>query len=213
MAQLQREPDPAPVGARTRERILDASERLMRTIGLGNTTTREIARAAGCSEATLYKYFSSKEELFAEVHQRLPAMTSLLAVLREPPGRRTLEQALTETARQAALFYEASIPLAASLFADPGLLERHREGLRPLDAGPHKPLQALAGFLEEQRAAGRIRGDADPDIAAALLLGACYQRAFLRLFMGEPARSAMSVAMPTDAFAATVARTLLTGLT
>ena len=36
----------------------------MRTIGLARATTKEIARAADCSEAALYKHFTGKEELF-----------------------------------------------------------------------------------------------------------------------------------------------------
>ena len=50
-----------------RVRILDAAHELMLTVGLARATTKEIAKAAGCSEAALYKYFASKEELFIRV--------------------------------------------------------------------------------------------------------------------------------------------------
>jgi len=30
-----------------------------------------------------------------------------------------------------------------------------------------------------------VREDADPEVAAAMLLGACFQRAFLRQFLAE----------------------------
>jgi AcrR family transcriptional regulator len=136
----------------TRERLLDSAERLLRTIGLARTTTKEIARAAQCSEAALYKYFSSKEDLFVAVlHERLPSLMPLLAELTARPGSRTPEQALTEIARTATLFYEANMPIAASLFAEPGLLQRHREGLRPLGAGPQQPLLALARYPRRRR--------------------------------------------------------------
>ena len=183
----------------------------MRTIGLARVTTKEIAREAECSEAALYKYFSSKEDLFVAVlHERLPSLLPLLAELTQHPGERTPQQALSEIARRATLFYEANMPIAASLFAEPALLLRHREALRPLGAGPRQPLLALARYLEAERAEGRIRADTDPDAAAALLLGACFQRAFLRHFAGEvgDAEDPASV----DAFAATLARTLLAGL-
>lgn len=56
-----------------RVRILDAAHELMLTVGLARATTKEIARAAGCSEAALYKYFDTKEELFVRVlAERLP---------------------------------------------------------------------------------------------------------------------------------------------
>lgn len=180
----------------------------MRTLGLARVTTKEIARAAGCSEAALYRHFSGKEELFiAVLQERLPALGSLIAELSADPGDRTAEQCLADIAHNATLFYEASMPIGSSLFAEPALLQRHREGLRKLGAGPHKPLDALAGFLRALRADGRIRADADPESAAALLLGACYQRAFLRHFMGEEG-SPKSI----GDFAAGLARTVLTGI-
>ncbi|WP_214410080.1 TetR/AcrR family transcriptional regulator [Sphaerisporangium fuscum] len=197
-----------PAGARTRDRILEAAEHLMRTMGLARVTTKEIARAAGCSEAALYRHFSGKEELFVCVLQeRLPSLNSLIRRLAEDPGDRTAEECLAEIIRSAALFYEASMPIGSSLFAEPSLLQRHREGLRKIDAGPHKPLHHLADYLRHLRESGRIRRDADPDAAAALLLGACYQRAFLRLFVGEEGSP-----QPLDAFAAALARTIVAGI-
>ena len=78
------EPKPARV------RILDAAHELMLTVGLARATTKEIARAAGCSEAALYKYFDSKEDLFVRVlAERLPRLTPLLGSLAAEPGRGT----------------------------------------------------------------------------------------------------------------------------
>ena len=51
----------------TRERILTAAAEVMRTKGLARSTTKEIARASGFSEATLYKHFANQEELFLAV--------------------------------------------------------------------------------------------------------------------------------------------------
>ncbi|MFC4533934.1 TetR/AcrR family transcriptional regulator [Sphaerisporangium dianthi] len=195
-------------GARTRRRILDAAEHLMRTMGLARVTTKEIARAAGCSEAALYRHFTGKEEMFVAVLQeRLPGLGALITRLSSDPGGRSTEECLTEIVRTAALFYEASVPIGSSLFAEPALLQRHRDELRKLDAGPHKPLEALAGYLRALRADGRLRADADPDAAAALLLGACYQQAFLRHFLGEEGPPAK-----VDDFAGGLVRTILTGI-
>ena len=99
----------------------------------------------------------------------------------------------------------APAPIAASLFADPALMRRHIKELHRLGVGPHYPLHALARYLSAERAAGRIRRDTDPDAAAALLLGACFQRALLAPFLDGPPE-------PLDSFAASLARTLLGGL-
>jgi AcrR family transcriptional regulator len=198
----------------TRQRIVDAAEHLMRTIGLARVTTKEIARAADCSEAALYKHFTNKEDLFVTVlGERLPALGSLLDELTEERGERTTEQCLTDIARQAALFYEASVPITASLFAEPGLLQRHREALREIETtGPLTPLRGLAAFLEAERVRGRVRADVDPDAAAALVLGACFQRAFFQHFMGEYSVAEKVTPQPVDDFAASLARTVIDGV-
>ncbi|MBC3987026.1 TetR/AcrR family transcriptional regulator [Streptomyces sp. AC536] len=189
----------------TRARILDAAERLLRTIGLARATTKEIARAAGCSEAALYKHFRNKEDIFVRVlEERLPKLGPLLAELTEHPGERDMTENLTEIARRAAEFYASSVPIIAALYAEPTLLKRHNEGLREINAGPRRPLDGLAGYLRAERAAGRLRPDADCDSAAALLLGACCQRAFLlSTDENEP---------PLAEFAADLARTVLRGI-
>ena len=48
----------------TRDRILDAAARIMRTEGVARATTKQIASEAGYSEATLYKHFSDKATAF-----------------------------------------------------------------------------------------------------------------------------------------------------
>lgn len=197
----QTQPKPARV------RILDAAHDLMRTVGLARATTKEIAKAAGCSEAALYKYFPSKEELFIEVlHERLPRLAPLLRSLAAEPGQRTLEENLTEIARRAALFYEQSFPIAASLYAETQLKRRHDETMRQMGAGPHVPIEGVAAYLRAEQTAGRVRAGADTFAAASLLLGACAQRAFAYDATETGARP------PVDDFARRLARTLLGGI-
>ncbi len=45
--------------------------------------------------------------------------------------------------------------------------------------------EALAAYLDAEKRLGRMSEDADPEAAAAMVLGACYQRAFFRSFLGE----------------------------
>ncbi|MFJ9326329.1 TetR/AcrR family transcriptional regulator [Streptomyces sp. NPDC101230] len=194
------EPKPARV------RIVDAAHELMGSIGLARTTTKEIARAAGCSEAALYKYFPSKEELFVTVlKERLPKLGGLLGDL--VAGEGSVEANLTEVARQAALFYAQTFPMAASLYAEPQLKRRHEEGLRELGTGPHTPIQGLDAYLRAEQRAGRVHAGADTYAAASLLLGACAQRAFA--YDALPGRTPPQ---PLEEFAASLARTLLAGI-
>lgn len=198
-------PDRSAAGRPTRARILDAAHALMLTVGLARATTKEIAKAAGCSEAALYKHFDGKEDLFIQVlHERLPRLTPLLRALAAEPGRGALADNLTEIARQAALFYEQSFPIAASLYAETQLKRRHDQAMRQMGSGPHVPIEELAAYLRAEQSLGRIAPGADPFAAASLLLGACAQRAF--------AYDAAESRPDADEFAARLAATLLAGI-
>jgi AcrR family transcriptional regulator len=174
----------------TRDRILDAAEQVMRTDGLARSTTRKIAAAAGFSEATIYKHFASKEDLFVAVlGERLPPFVGLLRAANADADARPVREQLVEVVAGGLAFYEASMPIAGSVFAEPELLARHSAALRARNAGPGKPVAILAEFLRQRQQTGAIRSESDPGAAAALLLGACFQRAFLNRFEAAPPMS------------------------
>ena len=55
---------------RRREQILNSAELLFAATGLRSTTTSALAKAAGISEAILYRHFGAKQKLFEEVVER-----------------------------------------------------------------------------------------------------------------------------------------------
>ena len=193
---------------RTRELMVEAAERVMRSKGLAHTTTKEIAREAGYSEGAIYKHFEGKEELFlAVLTERLPPFVDVLGELPQKAGRGTVGDVLEEVAGAALAFYGESFPMSVSVFSEPGLLARHREEVRRRGAGPRKANEALAAYLEAERGLGRVRGDADPEAAAAMLLGACFQRAFFGSYAGEDTSPVQD-----ERFVAGVVGTLMRGL-
>src|SRR5947209_7075230 len=59
----------------TRQKILDAAEKLLLLKGLARVTTKEIARETGLSEGALYRHFDHKEEIFfALMARHLPVL-------------------------------------------------------------------------------------------------------------------------------------------
>ncbi|MEI6251399.1 MAG: helix-turn-helix domain-containing protein [Mycobacteriaceae bacterium] len=91
------------------DRVLDAAGELFAARGVAAVGMNDIARAAGCSRATLYRYFDNREALYsAYVHREartlnrriaemahgisdpserlLAAMTNALALVRENPS-------------------------------------------------------------------------------------------------------------------------------
>ncbi|MEV4164507.1 TetR/AcrR family transcriptional regulator [Nonomuraea dietziae] len=171
----------------TRERILDAATRAMRDLGVARATTKEIAKAADCSEALLYKHFSSKEMLYNAVfRERIPVLKEASARLHANVGKGSLEENLTEYALAAVRLYKDVLPLAGGMFADPMLLDVMRASFASTGSGPHQAVLALARFLRAEQRRGRVLAQADPDAAAALLLGACFQRAFFEHLVELP---------------------------
>ena len=196
-------------GARTRERIIDAAAGVLTDLGLARATTKEIARAAGVSEATLYKHFSGKEEMFVRVlTDRLPGFAATVLDAPERAEERAVAENLTEIARAAVRFYRQAFPMSASLFLERSLLQRHRTAMRELGTGPQRPGLRLAGYLHAERDRGRVAAHADPELAAALLLGACFQLGFLTAYEEAELDDA-----ELDAFAAGLVDTLMPGLT
>jgi AcrR family transcriptional regulator len=188
------------VNESTRDRILDAAADVMTRLGLAKATTKEIARAAGCSEALLYKHFREKEEIFlAVLKDRLPSLTATLAALPDQAGTGSVRDRLVDVVDIGVRFYEAGLAIGSSMLGDPVLVRRHREWMVSRGVGPQVANQMLADYLRAEQKAGRIAAGVDADAAAALLLGASYQRAFMLRLMGEtplrppPAEFAQSV--------------------
>jgi AcrR family transcriptional regulator len=164
----------------TRDRILDAAAAVMRERGVANATTKQIALAAECSEALLYKHFPDKTAmLLAVFRERMPAFTTEAVA-----GKRTVEENLVAISHGAMQFYLRGFPMMASMVAQPGLLAAFRESLAGYEAGPEKVVTGVADYLRAERELGRISSEADPEAVAALLIGACFQQGFFGYFNG-----------------------------
>ncbi|MEV4141240.1 helix-turn-helix domain-containing protein [Dactylosporangium sp. NPDC049742] len=167
----------------TRDVILDAAASVLRSKGLANATTKEIARAAGYSEATLYKHFRDKVDLMVAVlHERGPQFIPMLLTLPERAGTGTVRDTLTELATVAIGFYRDGLPMFTSIFSDPAILNAHRDQLRAQNLGPHRANDGLVEYLRAEQRLGRVAADADLEAVAGLLLGACFQLAFIGFF-------------------------------
>ncbi|MFF9642945.1 TetR/AcrR family transcriptional regulator [Kitasatospora aureofaciens] len=202
---------PLTGAALTRARVLDAAARLISTVGLVRATTKEIARAAGCSEAALYKHFRDKEDIFVRVlRERAPRLAAVVAGLPDRAGQGTVREHLEAVVMVAVPFYRQSFPMAGGLLASPELLAAHRRKLD--DAGPHHVSSHLADYLRAEQRLGRVAADVDPDAAAMLLIGGCFHRAFLEVFYaGEAPTEALRPA-DLEEFARTTVRALLGGI-
>jgi AcrR family transcriptional regulator len=97
------------------ERILDAAGELFAEHGIGAVAMGDVARAAGCSRATLYRYFADRHELHVSyVHRealRVGALVAADAARVKDPERRLAAAVLS------ALRHVRATPSLAAWFA------------------------------------------------------------------------------------------------
>jgi len=168
----------------TRQRILEAAQRLIETGGFSRLTTREIAEEAGYAEGTIFKHFKRKEDLcHAVVLENSPKFRD--TITRRRAGKGSVRQNLEEIALAAIGLSDKLIPLAAALFADTRLLARQRQILRESGGGPKEAFDLIAAYISEEQHLGRIHREAAPLVVSALLLGPCFHWAFLRQGIGN----------------------------
>jgi AcrR family transcriptional regulator len=168
----------------TRQKILDATERLIQMRGLGRVTTKEIARETGLSEGALYRHFGHKEEVFFEIVQKyLPIFLDTLNA--HMAGTGNVIENLEAIALAAIEYYGKLIPMGASFLADADLLAEYRKQLQQISGGPQRFFEVVAAYIEEEQQLGRI-AQLTPALSIAIqLLGPCFHYEFMRQFTGE----------------------------
>jgi AcrR family transcriptional regulator len=137
------EREPAPVKRRRlpaeerRSEILEAARRVFVRDGLEGARTRDIAKEAKVNIATMFHYFSSKEELFeAAILQPLESFVSHQWELKERLTRSTMDEVretgIAATREELQLVMDEFPLLATALFSSRELGSRfYREKLYP----------------------------------------------------------------------------------
>lgn len=107
------------------ERILDAAEQLFTRQDAAGVGMNEIARAAGCSRATIYRYFESRDVLYTayvhrETHRLFGEIAERLAGLTDPQERVTegalaAVQRVRETPALASWFATTARPIGGEM--------------------------------------------------------------------------------------------------
>lgn len=192
----------------TRQALLGAATRLMVARGVRGLTTREIAREAGCSDSALYVHFEDKDHLLAAVcEQWMPDLVAAVGSLIDRVGTSTVEANLEAIAQIAIRTYRDMVPSMFAIAGDRELLDHHRGALHAAQRGPRRGIDAIAAYIAAEQRLGRVRVDADAQMAANLVIGACWQRAALGHYFGEDV-----IPMDDSTYASGVAGTVMRGL-
>jgi AcrR family transcriptional regulator len=136
------------------------------TRGYDATSMEDLARAAGITKSSFYNHVSGKEDLLRAALER--ALDGLFAVLEErhATAGRPVDRLRYIVRRQVEVLH-AELPYVTLLLRVRGNTETERWALerrRAFDA-------AIAGLVREAAAAGQMRADVDPAVAAKLLSG------------------------------------------
>jgi AcrR family transcriptional regulator len=188
-----------------RRRIIAAADQVIRERGIGGTTTREIARAAGCSEGSIYVHFEDKIDLLiAVVVERDPLFAELLDL----PGRvgeSGVEENIASWLEHLLALMQDNLPIFLALLADRALFARFAARVHERRTGLLAVADAISAYIAAEQKGGRISTLADPEIIAMVLVGACRDHALSTVLKGEEVR-------PPDVFARAVARLVVAGL-
>ena len=163
--------------------LATVAERVFLKYGFGETTMQMIALEAGASKETLYRHFSSKEALFAElINARASKVAGPQSALArdEPPETALFE--LGMNLMQLVSKGDTSL-LFNIIIAD---AQRAPELARIFyDQGPGMTLKRLTDYLRAATSNGRLRCP-DPRRAAKLFIGAVISQHHLHCLIGQP---------------------------
>lgn len=164
------------------EDILAAARELFRERGHA-VATREVARAAGVSQAVLYQRFPTKTDLFfAAMAPAEPDVDAILGAPAEP-----IDKYLEGVAARMLKYFEQALPTVVQLMAHPEFDAKVMGRLHEkILAG--QLVEGLAIRLRQLRVDGLV-GDIDPQGAAQTLVAALHSFVVFHVMSGASLRN------------------------
>jgi AcrR family transcriptional regulator len=160
-------------GAVTKEKIFSEALQLFARKGVEGTSVRDISLAVGVADAALYRHFRSKDAIAQEIFSRHYG-----ALARSVEEIGTQAQPFAATVRQLVSHFCTLFDEQPSVFAF--ILLNQHDHLR-LIGDQENVVEALKQIMARAVERGEI-AIRDPDLAAALALGATIQPAVYKLY-------------------------------
>ena len=164
-----------------KEQILRAAEKVFARKGFQEATISDVAREAKVSEATIYEYFPSKEELLFSIpgettRRSKESMTFLLQFLRGASNK------LRAIIYHYLWFYETNPDYAAVAML---ILKQNRKFL---EVGAYEDVRELSRILlnivKEGIDSGEFRADINLNLVRAIILGTVEHLVIRRVLLG-----------------------------
>jgi TetR/AcrR family transcriptional regulator, cholesterol catabolism regulator len=160
-----------PTGAKSRQDILDAAARLLRSQGYKATTLRDIAEEVGIRAGSIYYHFASKEEIVATVMNEGVdrVFDAVTAALSEIPGTATVRERIA-----AAVAAHLNALLKYSDYTSAGL-KSYTDAPEPVRQAARQHRRRYediwAKLVDEAVAAGAVPGGVSADTLRRAALG------------------------------------------
>ncbi|MGH8983569.1 MAG: TetR/AcrR family transcriptional regulator [Acidimicrobiia bacterium] len=153
--------------APTRDRIVDAAERCIRRWGIRRVSMNDVAREAGVSRGSVYRYFADREALVQAVLERSSERQIETA---EPAIRR--RRTLAAQVAEAAVFIRSHLDddLSLGLRVHPDEAELATLRLARAEQTLEAWIEFWVPYLEAARERGEVRGNLDVRTAAEWIM-------------------------------------------
>jgi AcrR family transcriptional regulator len=164
----------------TKTKILEAAAQLLRDKGFSGMTTREIARAAGLSDAAIYSHFKSRGELLkALIPVSLADYSGMAEAFLKRVGQGTVKGNLKFFIKLTRDFFQDASPKIALRMVEPEILSE------PISPGEKNRAETLlADYIRAEQRMGRINEDADAAAIGTILLATAFYEGFTAGLLG-----------------------------
>jgi AcrR family transcriptional regulator len=179
-------------GEERRSQILAVAVSLFSQRGFRGTTTKEIAQAAGVSEAMVFRHFANKEELYAAIldHKACsrdnfePAVTAAEAIKRKD------DRAVFESLALGALNHHEKDPEFQRLLLH-SALEKHELAEMFFNEFVRRVYEFLGGYIRERQREGAFI-EIDPAIVVRCFIGMVMHQS-LNNNLWDPGRRLLNI--------------------
>jgi AcrR family transcriptional regulator len=159
------------VGEERRQQILGVAMKLFSERGFRGTTTKEIAHAAGVSEAMVFRHFATKEELYAAIldHKACAGDEFKPAEMAAEAIKRKDDRAVFESLALGALNHHENDPEFQRLLLY-SALEKHELAQMFFDRFVRRVYDSVGNYLRERQREGALM-EIDPAIVIRAFIG------------------------------------------
>lgn len=175
-----------------KDRIMDAALRIFAEKGFQNATITEISKAAGVSEATIYEYFGTKEDLLFAIPEKITNET-FEASSKVIPYIKGVEGKIRAILLFYVQLYQSNPNYSALVLLQ--LMSNKRFRHTPAHAAIRKSSHALLDCIKEGIADGTFKKDSNPYLIRSMFMGT-VEHLFIHWHMqGMPKRKTSIVDM------------------